>query len=71
MKIKEERLWLLMEGENSTTKVNVILLGLTPTNHLVGSIMDIEEVLATLLVNLSSTRGILTSCNYVVWSHRL
>lgn len=71
MKIKEERLWLLMEGEISTTKVVVILLGLTPTNHLVGPIMDIEDVPTTLLVNLSSTRVILTNCSYVVWSHRL
>jgi hypothetical protein len=52
MKIKEERLWLSMEGEISTTKVDVILLGLTLTSHLVGLVMDIKEVPSTLLVNL-------------------
>lgn len=52
----------MMEGEIFTTKVNVILLGLTPTSHLLGPVMDIREVPTTLLVDLSTTGGILTSC---------
>ncbi len=62
MKIKEERLWSLMEREIFTTKVDVIFLGLTPTSDLVGPVMDIKEVQATFLVDISYTRRIFTSC---------
>ncbi len=51
-----------MEREIFMTKVNAIFLGLTPTSHLVGHVMDITKVLTTFLVDLSSTRGIFTSC---------
>ncbi len=51
-----------MEGEISTTKVDVILLGSTATSHLVGPVVDIREVPTTLLVNFSTTGGILIRC---------
>ncbi len=53
---------MLMDKEISMTKVDVILLHLTPTSHMVGPIMDIREVLTTLLVDLLIMGGIFTSC---------
>ncbi len=51
------------------TKANVILLGLTLTNHLVGHFMDIREVQATHLVGLPTMGGFLTNHQITMVGH--
>jgi len=69
LKIKEEKLWLWEETKTFMTKANVILLGLTLTNNLVGHVMDIREVQATHLVNLPTMGGFFTNHQITMVGH--
>ncbi len=51
------------------TKANVILLGLTLTNHLVGHVMDIREVQVTHLAGLPTMGAFLTDHQITLVGH--